>query len=121
MSRFDFLEIDSARMRRRPASESAPPAETRPCMPTPPQWKVAEVIGRPGTAAGEFAAPGGLAVDGSGNLYVADSYNHRIQRISPQGDLFTMGRRGTRPGEFLNPQAVAVAWDEARGEIRICV
>src|SRR5438876_644981 len=120
-SRFDFLEIGAGRMRRPLTSETAPPAETLPRVPAAPRWKVVEVIGGPGTAAGEFAAPGGLAVDDSGNLYVADSYNHRIQRISPQGDVFTMGRRGSRPGEFLNPQAVAVAFDEASGERRLYV
>jgi sugar lactone lactonase YvrE len=69
---------------------------------------VVELIGGPGTGAGQFAAPGGLAVDRDDNLYVADSYNHRVQRITPDGGVTVLGRRGSRPGEFLNPQAVVM-------------
>ncbi|WP_420872105.1 hypothetical protein [Cohnella rhizosphaerae] len=30
---------------------------------------------------GEFSYPRGVAIDGDGNLYVADSKNHRIQKL----------------------------------------
>jgi hypothetical protein len=33
-----------------------------------------------GSAANQFSYPTGLFVDASGNIYVADSYNHRIQK-----------------------------------------
>ena len=36
------------------------------------------IIGRPGSGAGEFNSPHGVAVDNWGNLYVADTNNHRI-------------------------------------------
>ena len=106
--RFDFLELDSARARRR--SGEPAPARTPDCgdEPPTPQWKVVELIGGPGPGAGQFAAPGGLAVDRDGNLFVANSYNHRIQRITPDGGVTVLGCRGTRPGEFLNPQAVVM-------------
>jgi sugar lactone lactonase YvrE len=35
-------------------------------------------LGTFGDAAGQLASPGGVAVDGAGNVYVADSFNHRI-------------------------------------------
>ena len=34
-----------------------------------------------------FNKPLGLAVDAAGVCYVADSSNHRVRRISPQGDV----------------------------------
>lgn len=106
--RFDFLELDPTRPRRLPRHQPPPgDRKSEPERQTAPQWKVVELIGGPGSGAGQFAAPGGLAVDAAGNLYVADSYNHRVQRITPSGDVTLIGRRGTGRGEFLNPQAVA--------------
>ncbi len=50
-----------------------------------------------------FALPRGLAFDGSGNLYVADSANNRIRKISPSGAVSTLVRTG-----LANPQGVVV-------------
>jgi hypothetical protein len=36
-------------------------------------------IGRPGDASGEFHLPVGMTMDAQNRLYVADSYNGRIQ------------------------------------------
>ncbi len=40
--------------------------------------------------AAEFNTPKGLAVDVNGNLYVADSYNHRIRKIDINGVVTTI-------------------------------
>jgi DNA-binding beta-propeller fold protein YncE len=40
-----------------------------------------EIIGGPGLAPGEFSNPWGVALDSAGNLYVADSQNHRVQKL----------------------------------------
>jgi uncharacterized protein (TIGR03437 family) len=42
----------------------------------------------------EFSYPSGIAVDGSGNLYIADSNNFRIRAIAPNGIITTMAGTG---------------------------
>lgn len=53
-----------------------------------------------------FNYPSDLVLDASGNIFVLDSANHRIQKFSPEGTyLATFGRRGQGPGEFYNPDS----------------
>jgi DNA-binding beta-propeller fold protein YncE len=42
-----------------------------------------------------FNRPCGLAVDAQGNLYVADSENHRIRKVAPDGTVSTLAGDGT--------------------------
>src|SRR5665213_2843353 len=44
--------------------------------------------GQPGGGYGQFNYPRGVAVDSDGNIYVADSRNHRIQKISGKDGKF---------------------------------
>ncbi|MBL8951054.1 MAG: hypothetical protein JNK82_09775 [Myxococcaceae bacterium] len=64
------------------------------------------VDGPPGTA--RFDDPRGLALDSSGNLYVADRGNRAIRKVDPQGNVTTL------PGRFYGPDGVAVT---AGGEV----
>ena len=41
-------------------------------------------------AAARFNQPGGVAVDGSANIYVADTYNYTIRKITPGGVVTTL-------------------------------
>lgn len=67
-----------------------------------------------------FSSPGGVAIDGAGNVYVADTGNHTIRRISPAGAVITLagavGVSGSSDGtgtvaRFFSPFAITVAAD----------
>jgi hypothetical protein len=54
-----------------------------------------------------FDSPADLAVDAAGNVYIADSRNHRIQVFDPEGRyLRTIGRKGQGPGEFMSAGSI---------------
>jgi DNA-binding beta-propeller fold protein YncE len=46
-----------------------------------PRDQVVEIIGSAGAAPGKFANPWAISFDSKGNLYVADSQNHRVQKL----------------------------------------
>lgn len=81
-------------------------------------WKVGGVgpNGRPraGTAIGEFMMHRGVATDDDDNLYVGDSWNHRVQKFDAAGRFqFLFGSFGTGPGQFggSGPNGVAIDGD----------
>jgi len=62
-----------------------------------------------------FYGPSGIAIDAAGNLYVADKNNHRIRKVTPNGDVSTFvgGKRGFADGEgniaqFYFPSSIAI-------------
>ena len=44
----------------------------------------------------EFYNPSGLVLDPLGNLYISDSLNYRVRRVSPDGRIITIAGNGTR-------------------------
>ncbi|WP_295672856.1 NHL repeat-containing protein [uncultured Mucilaginibacter sp.] len=63
-----------------------------------------------------FYLPEGIALDQKGNLYVADTYNNLIRKISPEGIVSTLAgkiKRGSANGKgaaasFSHPDGIAV-------------
>src|ERR1035438_1763841 len=49
--------------------------------------------GGPATA-GELNSSLGVAVDGSGNVFIADTFNCRIRKVTPQGIITTVAGNG---------------------------
>lgn len=74
-------------------------------------------------SAARFFWPGGIAVDGAGNVYVGDTSNQAIRKITPAGVVTTLagGQLGRADGpgiaaQFWSPQGVAV---DAAGNIYV--
>ena len=69
-------------------------------------------VGNPGHADGpadvaQFDTPQGVAIDLDRNLYVADTNNHVIRRVSPTGHASTLAGTPGDPGEVDGPASTA--------------
>jgi sugar lactone lactonase YvrE len=64
---------------------------------------VAGTLGTSGSAGNALAAPQGFAFDASGNLYIADTGNNRIQKVDTAGVVTTV------PGTFNQPWSIAIS------------
>lgn len=71
--------------------------------------KYIKTIGKRGKDEGEFNFPSHIAVGPTGNLYVADTMNGRIQIFDTDGKFIkAFGQFGDSPGMFARPKGVAV-------------
>jgi len=68
-------------------------------------------------SAARFVYPEGVAVDAAGNVYVADTANNTIRKISPTGNVITLAGLAATSGStdgtasaalFRNPEDIAV-------------
>ena len=83
-----------------------------------------DVIGTPGSGEGQFQMPKGIAMAPDGSIYVADTFNHRVQHFSADGTFIQQwGSKspecpypGSPPsnvpsGTFCEPWGIAVGAD----------
>jgi DNA-binding beta-propeller fold protein YncE len=57
----------------------------------------------------------GICVSAAGDIYIADTFNHRVQVFNKAGKpLCTWGEAGSAPGQFVAPRAIAVS---SKGEV----
>ena len=76
------------------------------------EYELVATWGSLGADDGRFNNPTGIAVDGEGNVYVADTRNDRIQKFDNTGAfLLKWGTRGSGDGEFYSPQDIALDAD----------
>lgn len=69
-------------------------------------WQAQHVAtwGGKGAANGQFNGPYGITLDAAGTLWVADGFNHRLQKFDPNGNfLGAVGTLGTGNGQFITP------------------
>ena len=77
-----------------------------------PEGKLLGEWGGRGSEPGKLARPRGMALSEKGELYVADSCNHRIQVYDLQGKLLRCwGHNGSDPGQLNYPYDVALGPD----------
>jgi DNA-binding beta-propeller fold protein YncE len=105
-------------------------AKPKPIISRAPQPSAAGLVllqgGTPGSGPGQFAYPRGIAVNSKGELFVADSKNHRIQRFSAKNWQFESEFGGygnvgggdakklaaTLPGKLNEPNGIAIGADD---------
>ena len=68
-----------------------------------------------GAGNGQFHYPRGVAVDSSGNVYVADRSNNRVEKFTSTGTYITQWT-GSSPNQLSNPSGVAV---DASGNVYV--
>ncbi len=68
-----------------------------------------DVFGSAGSGEGQLNDPRGIAVDAKGNIYVADTGNHRIEVFGSDGKpIHSIGSLGSGDGQFNEPHGIAV-------------
>ena len=61
-----------------------------------------------GSGDGQFSTPQGIAVGGSGDIFVTDNNNHRIQKFSSTGSFQSkFGSLGSEENQFNSPNGIA--------------
>ena len=73
--------------------------------------------GTQGSGDNQLNHPGGIAIDREGNVYVADTRNHRIMKFTSSGTFIKKwGEFGSAEGQFNTPVGIDI--ERQRGSIR---
>ena len=84
-----------------------------------PRPKRLKKFGSLGSAPGQFNDPDGITVDGSDNILVVDSGNHRVQKFTAEGEFITtVGTKGDGPLQFNYPTNIRI--HPQTGNMYIC-
>ena len=98
-----------------------PPARATPIL------TYVQSFGNSGSGFGQFSYAAGVTVDSAGNVYVADTFNNRIDRFNPAnfaGTFTSFGSGGSGSGQFNLPYVVAVdsaGYVYSNGRLRTCL
>ncbi|MDF0644673.1 MAG: 6-bladed beta-propeller [Nitrospira sp.] len=84
--------------------------ESQEVMAIPSPYLLAMNLGSEGVDDGEFSSPTGIALDKEGNIYVADTDNHSIQKFDKSGKFLARwgGEPSSQEGSFYYPRGLAV-------------
>ncbi len=67
------------------------------------------IWGELGSRDGQFSSPHDVALDPQGNMYLADTLNNRVQKLSTDGEATAQwGNTGQKPGEFRSPRGLTI-------------
>ncbi len=74
--------------------------------------EVLRTFGGPGGEPGQFKIPNSIAVGPDGSVYISDTHNWRIQKLTRDGKpIWTKGGPGYRLGQFGRPRGIRVGPD----------
>ncbi len=74
--------------------------------------KVIRTFGGPGGGPGQFKIPNSIALSSDGFVYVSDTHNWRIQKLTREGKpVWEKGEPGYRIGQFGRPRGIRVGPD----------
>lgn len=72
-------------------------------------FNYASAFGESGTGAGQFSHPGDVVLDGKGNIWVADTANNRIEKLTEGGGSpKAFGSLGSTAGKLKSPSGIAL-------------
>ncbi len=84
---------------------------------SPPVYSAA--FGSKGSGGGQFSEPMGVAVDATGDVWVTDQTNNRVEKFSPTGSFIAAyGVTGSGELQFSNPAGIAV--NQSTGNVYVC-
>ena len=67
-------------------------------------------FGTRGSGDGQLDIPNSIAIATSGDMYIADTNNHRIQKFDQNGNFISkFGTYGSGDGQFWNPRGIVIA------------